>query len=77
MAAKAYSGTHLERFVEVKRLDSGYWSNYTDRLIFQHNIKTAKDFERFLILLNRLEESQLREQQFKEKISRMFKWSFV
>jgi hypothetical protein len=46
-------------------------------LIFQHNIKTAKDFERFLILLNRLEESQLREQQFKEEISRMFKWSFV
>lgn len=77
MAAKAYCGTHLERFSQVKRLDSGYWASYTDRLVFQHNIKTAKEFERFLILLNRLEESQLREQQFKEEISRMFKWTFV
>jgi hypothetical protein len=77
MAAKAYSGTRLERFGEIKRLDSGYWSSYTDKLVFQHNIKTAKEFERYLILLNRLEESQLREQQFKEEISRMFKWSFV
>lgn len=77
MAAKAYCGTHLERFGEVKRLDSGYWASHTDRLIFEHNIKTAKEFERFLILLNRLEESQLREQQFKEEISRLFKWTFV
>lgn len=77
MAAKAYSATQLERFGEIKRLDSSYWSSYTDRLVFQHNIKSAKDFERYLILLNRLEESQLREQQFKEEISRMFKWAFV
>jgi hypothetical protein len=77
MAAKAYYSTHLERLVEVKRIDSGYWASYTDRLVFQHNIKTAKEFERYLILLNRLEESQLREQQYKAQISRMFKWSFV
>jgi hypothetical protein len=77
MAAKAHNYVHLEKFGEIKRLDSSYWASYTDRQVFQHNIKTAKEFERYLILLNRLEESQLREQQYKEEISRMFKWTFV
>lgn len=77
MGAKAHHNIHLERFGEIKRLDSGYWASYTDKLVFQNNIKTAKEFERFLILLNRLEESKLQEQRFKDEISRMFKWSFV
>lgn len=77
MAAKAYCSTLLDKFSEVKRLDNGYWASYSDRLVFQHNIKTARDFDRYLMLLTRLEESQFREQRFKIEISRMFKWTFV
>jgi len=77
LAAKAYYTVNLEKFHEVKRLDNLYWANYTDSLVFQHNIKDVKDTERFLILLNRLEESNLRKQHYQEEISRMFKWSFV
>lgn len=77
LAAKAYDAINLEKFHEIKRLDTLYWSNYTDSIVFQNNIKTAKDYDRFLILLNRLEESNLKRAYYQEEISRMFKWSFV
>lgn len=77
MAAKAYDSIRLEKFNEIKRIDTQYWANHSNTQIFKHNIKNTKEFERYLILLNRLEESQAKEQFYKDEISRMFKWSFV
>ena len=77
MAAKAYNNTQLEKFFEIKRLDNRYWANYCDSMIYKKNIKTAKEFERYCILLNKLEASEEQARHFKEEISRMFKWSFV
>jgi hypothetical protein len=77
MSAKAYANTRMEKYFEIKRLDNQYWANYSDTVIFAKNIKTAKDYERYLILLNRLEHSKTLADHFKEEISRMFKWSFV
>lgn len=77
MAAKAYDNIHLDKFHEIKRLDNCYWANHADRQVYSKNIKTAKDFERYLILLNKLEESELKETYYKDEISKMFKWSFV
>jgi hypothetical protein len=77
MAAKAYSNANLERFSEIKRLDTQYWANYSDNLVYTHNIKNAKEFNRYLILLNKLEHSRDLAEHYKEQISKMFKWSFV
>jgi hypothetical protein len=77
MAAKAYSTTSLDKFFEIKRLDNNYWSNYCDNQVYRNNIKTAKEFDRYVILLNKLEDSEYKTQHYKEEISRMFKWSFV
>lgn len=77
MAAKAYGKTQLEKYFEVKRLDTRYWASYCDTQIYGHNIKTAKDFDRYLILLNKLEYSTEQTNYFKAEITRMFKWSFV
>jgi hypothetical protein len=77
MGAKAYYQTNIEKFLEIKRLDSSYWANQCDNLVFRNNIKKVKDFERYLILLNRLEETELQMTHFKDEISRMFQWSFV
>ena len=77
MAAKAYNNTQLEKYFEIKRLDNRYWASYCDTLVYKKNIKTAKDFERYLILLNKLEHSNALSMHFKEEISRMFRWSFV
>ena len=77
MAAKAYNNTHLDKFFEIKRLDNRYWANYCDQMIYRHNIKTAKDYNRFLVLLNKLEHTTFLTEHYKEEISTMFKWSFV
>jgi hypothetical protein len=77
MAAKAYHKTDMFKFSEIKQLDNRYWASYCDNLVYKKNIKTAKDFERFLVLLNKLEDSEQKAQHYKEEISSMFKWSFV
>jgi len=77
MGAKAYSTTSLDTFFEVKRLDNKYWSNYSDNQTYRKNIKSAKELDRYIILLNKLEDSEQKTQHYKEAISRMFKWSFV
>ncbi len=77
LAAKAYFMTNIEKFLEIKRLDNCYWSNHCDTLVFRNNIKKVKDFDRYLILLNRLEESEIQTTHFKEEISKLFSRSFV
>jgi hypothetical protein len=77
MAAKAHASTNLSVFIEVKQLDNRYWANHCDFVVYKNNIKTAKDFDRYLVLLTKLEESQLKEAYYKEAISNKFKWSFV
>jgi hypothetical protein len=77
MGAKAYEQTNLTKFLEIKRLDNLYWSNHSDSLVFRNNIKKAQNFDKYIILLNRLEESEQQSARFKDEISRMFKWSFA
>jgi len=77
MAAKAYDRVDIVKYRRIKTLDNKYWANYSDTLIFERNIKTVKDFERYCILLTRLEQSRDLSKHFRDEISRMFKWSFV
>ena len=77
MAANAYSKVKIEKFYEIKRLDNSYWSHYSDNMIYKENIAKAKEFSRFMILLNKLEYSQERSDFYKAEISRMFKWTFA
>jgi hypothetical protein len=77
MAAKAYDRIDIRKFLEIKQLDNKYWSNYSDTLVYKNNIIKTKSTERYLILLNKLEHSDLLAKHCKAEISRMFKWSFV
>ena len=77
MAAKAYDRNDLNKVFEIEQLDTDYKNNHTASLVFANNIKKAKDFSRFIVLLNKLEYSQERTEHFKDKISKMFKWSFA
>jgi len=77
LAAKAYSNVNLTKFFEIKHLDSKYWANFSDLQVYKKNIKTAKDFERFCILLNKLEHSEDKSNYYQAAISKMFKYSFV
>jgi hypothetical protein len=77
MAAKAYSKANLTKFFEIKQLDNSYWACYSNSLVYEKNIKKAKEFDRFVILLNKLELSREQTEEYKDKISTMFRWSFV
>jgi hypothetical protein len=77
MAAKAYSVTNLKKFIEIKQLDTSYFAHFCDNQIYRQNIVKTQDFDRYLILLNKLEHSESLSNNYKNKISRMFKLSFV
>lgn len=77
MAAKAHDRVNMSRYNEIKELDNKYWASYSDVLVYKANIKKTTSTERYLILLNKLENSNLLATHFQTKISQMFKWSFV
>jgi len=78
MAAKAYSRLDLNKFNSIKQLDRHYWSHYCDTLVFKNNItKKTIDYDRYLILLNKLEYSQDKSDFYKNQISQSFKWTFA
>jgi hypothetical protein len=77
LGARAYSISNLNKFFEVKRLDTKYWANFSDLQVYRKNIKKAKDFDRFCVLLNKLEHSEDKTNIYREQISKMFKYSFV
>ena len=77
VAAKALSQMQLQRFNEIKTLDNKYWSNFYRTSVYQHNIKLAKDNDRYMILLNKLEDSTWKANHYKEEISKLFRWAFV
>lgn len=77
MAAKAYHFTKLLKYQEIKTVDRNYWASYSDIQLCEHNIKNAKDYDRYLILLDKLENSRQKYNVYKAEISKMFRWSFV
>ena len=77
MAAKAYDSTRIEKFFEIKRLDNRYWAHFCDNQIYRQNITKAKEFSRYLVLLNKLEDSQAKADYYRSEISRMFKHTFA
>ena len=76
MAAKYYNHRQYVRCHEIKELDNSYWSNYSDTLVFKNNIGKVSD-EKYPILATRLDESHYQVEYFKERISVLFKATFV
>ena len=77
MAAKTYYQNRLEKYTEIKTIDRKNWASYTDIIAYQTSIKNAKDFDRYLILLDKLEDRKYKNKQYKAEISKMFRWAFV
>lgn len=77
MAARAYWKVDIAKFNNIKQLDGRYWTNHVETQVFQNAMKKTADYERYQILLNKLELSKDKTAKFKDEISTMFKWSFV
>lgn len=77
MAAKAYWRVDIAKFHNIKELDSRYYASHMETQLCQHAMKKAVDYDRYQILLNKLELNQDKAAKFKDEISCTFKWSFV
>ncbi len=77
MAAKTYHQNRLAKYTEIKTIDRKYWASYSDILAYQASIKSTKDYDRYLILLDKLEDRKYKNKQYKAEISKMFRWAFV
>jgi hypothetical protein len=78
MAARSYHRLDLNKFNSIRQLDRHYWTHYCDTLVFKNNIaKKTIAYDRYLILLNKLEYSQEKSDFYKNQISQSFKWTFA
>lgn len=77
IAANAYANIDLSKFNLTKQLDSQYWSNYFDISVYEKNIKSEKDYEKYLILLDKLENSIVGAKVYKDKIAKSFRYTFT
>ena len=72
MSIEARCTRKTMKVLEIKNLDNRYWSSYSDTLIYKNNIKIVNE-ERYDIVLNKLEHSELQSLFFKEEITRQFR----
>lgn len=77
MAAKAYWRADMAKFHNIKELDGRYYASHMETQVYQNSMKKPIDYDRYQILLNKLELSRDKAAKFKDEISRTFKWSFV
>lgn len=77
IAAKHWDTCNMLGLQTVKQLDRQYWSNHVESMLCRQSMPKTKDFDRYLILLNKLEQSDFLTQHYKDEISRMFKWSLI
>jgi hypothetical protein len=77
MGAKAYHQNLMIKYSEIRTVDRNYWASESDILVYETRIKTAKDIDRYLILLDKLENTRFKNKDYKDTISKMFRWAFV
>lgn len=77
IAAKALSLVHIDKYNEIKMLDSRYWANHYTVQVCKKHLPNIKDLDHYMIMLNKYEHSLWLEEHCKEEISKMFRWSFV
>lgn len=77
LAANLYTNGELNCFTEIALLDTKYWWNHCDSMLFRHNIsQISTTSDRFLIALTRLEYSTEQAQFYKKIIFKRFNYAF-
>jgi|688.fasta_scaffold00357_38 hypothetical protein len=76
LAAKFYDRNQIEKFNEVKNLDTKYWTNIIDSLIFREKCNKTKDMIKKDIYISRWDITKTRAEQYKLEISKLFSYNF-
>jgi hypothetical protein len=76
VAAKRHDKCQLTQFNEVRELDAKYWASHSDAKYYQARLKTVVEGEKYDILTSRLDLTQDRAKEYKQKILAMFRYAF-
>jgi hypothetical protein len=77
IAAKSLHRVQLDQYNEIKMLDTRYWNSYNTIQVCRKIIPGIKDFDHYMIMLNKLEHNTWLADNCKAEISKRFRWSFV
>jgi hypothetical protein len=76
IAAKKYHYNRFDLYNNIKNLDTEYWTNSIDSLLFKQRFYSCKNTDKKLIYLARWELTEYRAKHYKEQITMMFRSSF-
>lgn len=76
MAAKHYDRNYIKGILEVRSLDSGYWRNHMDSVIFKDLYSRTTDSVKKDTFLWRWEITKCRADYYKQKITSAFTTAF-
>jgi hypothetical protein len=76
LAAKFYDKNQIINFKEIKDLDTKYWSNATDSMVFRERYNKSKDTIKKDIYISRWDITKTRTEQYKTEISKLFSYNF-
>lgn len=76
IAAKNYYNSRFDLYNGIKNLDTEYWTNSIDSLLFRQRFYLCKEPTKKQIYLARWDLTEQRARNYKEQITRIFKNSF-
>jgi hypothetical protein len=76
LAAKSYHYCQFHIYNRVKNLDTGYWINSVDSLVFKQRYESTNDIDKRDLYLARWEVTHHRSKQYQQEIASMFTNSF-
>lgn len=76
LAAKFYDNSQYKVYNRIKNLDTEYWTNALDSLVFRQRFKESKDVDKKDIYFARYSLTHQRAKVYKEEIVRMFSYNF-
>jgi hypothetical protein len=76
LAAKFYDRNQIHNFKEVKDLDTKYWTNATDSIVFRERYNKSKDTIKKDIYISRWDITKTRTEHYKTQISKLFNYNF-
>jgi hypothetical protein len=76
LAAKFYDKNQIINFKEIKDLDTKYWSNATDSMVFRERYNKSKDTIKKDIYISRWDITKTRTEHYKTEISKLFSYNF-
>jgi hypothetical protein len=76
IAAKSHKDINIQSFYTIKQLDRKYWASFHNTILFKQRITGKLDYDHYLIIMDRLEDSVIQQTTHKDKIIKMFKATF-